>query len=278
MMMFWSECQRHGTALEGASDTAAMPVTVNVADRAALLADLETHLVARHGFRLATLNLDHVVKLRRSPAFAAAYGQQTHITADGNPIVWLSRLAGQNVSLLTGSDLVVPVAECAARARVSVALFGSSEAALAGAAETLTARCPGLEIAVCIAPPMDFDPTGPLARDIAARLDASGAGLCFVALGAPKQEIFSAFAGEALPHMGFLSIGAGLDFLSGHQTRAPRWARAIAAEWLWRLMRDPRRFAGRYAACLVILPKLMAQAVAIRLRRPVQTDPADDGA
>lgn len=277
MMIFWSDFQRQKTALDEGSDTASKDVTVNVPDKATLLSDLEARFAARRGFRVATLNLDHVVKLRRSPDFAAAYGQQTHITADGNPIVWLSRLAGEDISLLPGSDLVIPVAECAARTGVSLVLLGSSDAALAGAAETLLARCPGIEISLCVAPPMGFDPTGPFARDIVAQIDASGAGLCLIALGAPKQEIFAAFAGKELPNVGFLSIGAGLDFLAGYQTRAPRWVRRIAAEWLWRLMQNPRRLARRYGACLAILPGLTAQAIAMRLRRVVQPGSADNG-
>ncbi|MEO1363181.1 MAG: glycosyltransferase, partial [Pseudomonadota bacterium] len=49
--------------------------------------DIEVALQARAGFALATLNLDHIVKLRRDAAFRAAYLAQTHVVADGNPIV-----------------------------------------------------------------------------------------------------------------------------------------------------------------------------------------------
>lgn len=240
-------------------------VTVTATTRAGLIEDLRLRLTEARGFRLATLNLDHVVKLRNSPAFLEAYLAQSHVTADGNPIVWLSRLAGQPVELLTGSDLVIPVARLAADTGTPIALLGSSDAALAGAAEALKTACPGLEVAACLAPPMGFEPQGPQADDYVAQLKASGAGLCFIALGAPKQEIFAAHAGAALPHMGFLSIGAGLDFLSGHQTRAPRLAQRFAMEWFWRLMQNPRRFAGRYAACFAILPRLLVQALRTRL-------------
>ena len=56
------------------------------------------------------------------------------------------------------------------------------------------------------------------------------------------------------PETGFVSIGAGLDFFAGTQRRAPEWIRALALEWVWRLMGDPRRLAARYAACAAILP------------------------
>jgi N-acetylglucosaminyldiphosphoundecaprenol N-acetyl-beta-D-mannosaminyltransferase len=246
----------------GPSDTG--PIAVTAPDRDGLMADLEARLAAGRGFSLATLNLDHLVKFDRDPAFRRAYAAQTHVTADGNPVVWLCRLAGQDVSLIPGSELVEPIAGMAARQGVAVALVGSTEASLSGAAAALGARYPGLEIAARLAPPMGFDPEGPDADDIIAALRASGARVCFLALGAPKQEIFAARAARALPQTGFLSIGAGLDFLSGAQTRAPAIVRRLALEWLWRLAGSPRRLLGRYASCFAVLPPAVRAAVHAR--------------
>jgi hypothetical protein len=133
-------------------------IAVTVPDRALLLADLDRRLRAGQGFSLATLNLDHLVKIGRDPAFARAYAAQTHVTADGNPIVWLCAMAGQEVELIPGSELVDPVAGLAAEAGVPVALLGSTDAALAAAGAALVARHPDLRIAARIAPPMGFDP------------------------------------------------------------------------------------------------------------------------
>jgi UDP-N-acetyl-D-mannosaminuronic acid transferase (WecB/TagA/CpsF family) len=60
--------------------------------------------------------------------------------------------------------------------------------------------------------------------------------------------------------MGFVSIGAGLDFIAGFQTRAPLWVRRIAMEWLWRMLSDPRRLAKRYLDCALVLPDLALAA------------------
>jgi N-acetylglucosaminyldiphosphoundecaprenol N-acetyl-beta-D-mannosaminyltransferase len=118
----------------------------------------------------------------------------------------------------------------------------------------LQAEAPGLTIARQIAPPMGFDPDGTEARAILGQLEAEQIGLCFLALGAPKQERLAALGRQIAPSVGFASIGAGLDFLAGSQTRAPAWARAIAMEWAWRMLSAPRRLVPRYAACVAILP------------------------
>ncbi|WP_298845057.1 WecB/TagA/CpsF family glycosyltransferase [uncultured Roseobacter sp.] len=239
-------------------------IRVTVPSAQALLQDMQARLEEGSGFSVATLNLDHVVKLRQQPGFHAAYAQHTHITADGRPIVWLSRLAGRPVGLVPGSELIDPVCAMAARLGYPVALLGSTDATLAATARKLSDRYPGLQIVSATAPPMGFDPTGPLADDYIAEIGASGARICFLALGAPKQEIFAARAFAAQPQTGFLSIGAGLDFIAGTQKRAPALVRRFAGEWLWRLMGNPRRLARRYGACIAILPGLFMHALQSR--------------
>ncbi len=229
-------------------------IAVTHASRAALQSAVRARLAAGQGFALATINLDHLVKLSRSAAFRRAYAAQDMVVADGNPIVWLSQLAGKPVDLLPGSDLVLPlVRDCAAAGR-GLALVGATDAALAAAGARLMAEVPGLNIVLRHAPPMGFDPEGPAAAALLAEVAASQAGLCLIALGAPKQESFAARGRALAPAVGFASIGAGLDFLAGTQVRAPEWVRRLALEWLWRALSSPRRLIPRYAACAAILP------------------------
>lgn len=234
---------------------------VTIAKRDVLLFDLEGRVKANRGFGVVTKNLDHIVKLRRDPAFRLAYARQSHVVADGNPVVWLHRLAGRPVELITGSDLVDPLMQLAQRQKVPVAFFGSSPAALEEAARQLVARYPGLEIVACIAPAVGFDAAGAEAERAIAQIAASGARLCLTALSAPKQELFTARAMDRLPHCGFVGVGAGLDFIAGTQRRAPLWVRRLALEWLWRLAGDHRRLAGRYRECALILPELVVDAL-----------------
>jgi N-acetylglucosaminyldiphosphoundecaprenol N-acetyl-beta-D-mannosaminyltransferase len=238
---------------------------VNFPTEAALLADVEACLQRGQGFAIATLNLDHVVKLRRDPAFRAAYLAQSHVVADGNPIVWMSRLAGRrDVALVPGSELIAPVAAMSARLGVPLAFLGSTEPVLRAAAAQLEADHPGLKVAACLAPPYGFDPTGPAADALLDQVAASGARICLLALGAPKQEVLAARGFQRHPQLGFLSIGAGLDFIAGHQKRAPVWVRRIAMEWLWRMLSNPKRLARRYLDCALVMPSLAGKALAAR--------------
>jgi N-acetylglucosaminyldiphosphoundecaprenol N-acetyl-beta-D-mannosaminyltransferase len=241
-----------------------MNVIINQPDRASLLTEVQTRMQRSEGFAVATLNLDHLVKLRNGAAFRDAYCRHELVVADGNPIVWLSRLAGQPVSLVPGSDLVEPLCILAEQAAQPVALVGATSETLARAAAELSRRCPGLQIVARIAPSQNFEPLSEEADNIMQSLEQSGARLVFLALGAPRQEIFAARIRAALPQLGLVSVGAGLDFLALTQKRAPLWMRRLALEWLWRMLTSPRRLAGRYASCAVSLPSLMLSVLTSR--------------
>jgi N-acetylglucosaminyldiphosphoundecaprenol N-acetyl-beta-D-mannosaminyltransferase len=160
---------------------------------------------------------------------------------------------------------VEPLMAVAAARGVPVGFLGSTEATLEAAAERLEQAHPGLRVVARIAPPLGFDPEGPGADAALDALAASGARLVMLALGAPKQEILAIRGMARVPGAGFVSVGAGLDFIAGSQTRAPRWVRRLAMEWLWRMLGDPRRLAKRYFLCFMILPEMALAA--LRLRR-----------
>ncbi len=249
---------------QGPAPDAPENVVVTVPTMDSLMTDIAAHFEQGRGFSLATLNLDHVVKLADDAAFLDAYRKHSHVTADGNPIVWLSKLARRPVSLLAGADLIAPLAQLAGKMDVPVALLGSTQDTLDAAASALQDRHPGLRVVLCIAPPMGFDPEGALADSYITQLNDAGVGLCFLALGAPKQELLAAYASTKAPKTGFVSIGAGLDFIAAKQTRAPAFMRMIAAEWLWRMMTNPKRLAARYMACFAVLPRLFRSAMKAR--------------
>lgn len=235
-------------------ETGGHTVTVNMPTRAGLMDEIARRFRHGEGFALATVNLDHLVKLRQPGPLRAAYDAQDLVVVDGNPLAWMSRVAGQPVELIPGSDLVEPLARLAAECDVPVALVGSTDAALKGAEAALIDRVGPVRVAARIAPPMGFDPKGPGGEDVLVQLRESGARMAFLALGSPKQEILAARGRMLVPEIGFASIGAGLDFLAGTQTRAPRIFRKLALEWLWRMLSNPRRLGLRYLHCMAILP------------------------
>jgi N-acetylglucosaminyldiphosphoundecaprenol N-acetyl-beta-D-mannosaminyltransferase len=215
-------------------------------------------------FSVFTLNLDHVVKLRSDPAFRAAYDRARVVLADGFPIVLSGRLQGRKVERTTGADLIEPLCREASRRELPVMLFGSTFETLSGAARHLKARYPDLVIAGVYAPEHGLDVLSDQANEGIDFIRSSGARVCFVALGAPKQEIFADRCAAEIEGVSFICVGAGLDFLAGHQRRAPKFFQATGLEWLWRMLNNPRRLARRYLDCLYVFPGVLLEGLSRR--------------
>ncbi len=237
---------------------------IHLRDAADCVETLTQALVRRQAFSFCPLNLDLLVKARNDAAFAAAMRRADYIIADGWPIAMLARRHDRRVQRTTGADLIVPLAQAAEAHEIPVYLFGTSPDVLAAVKADLMAKLPGLHVAGVESPPLGFDPNGPAADAAIDRIRASGAGLCFLALGAPKQEILAARALERGVGVGFVCVGAGLDFIAGAQVRAPAVMRDNGMEWLWRLATNPRRLAARYAACAIHLARITTVEPALR--------------
>ena len=65
--------------------------------------------------------------------------------------------------------------------------------------------------------------------------------LIAVALGVPKQELFSYNVYKEIHKGIFIGVGGSFDILTNHIKRAPKWARKLSLEWLYRIVKEPRR-------------------------------------
>ena len=242
-------------------------VAINVATMDEAVERIAEAAVGRQGFTVFTLNLDHCVKLRGDDRFGSAYRRARFVTADGFPIVALGRIFGQRLQRTTGADMVDPLCAKAAERGLPVFMMGTSDPVLRRAAAILREHHPGLDVCGAHAPGANFDPLSSEADEVIARIRRSGARLCFVALGAPKQELFADRAAAALDGVGLVCVGGALDFIAGHQARAPIVFRKLGAEWLWRLATNPRRLAARYARCATLLGGYVLETPAAYGRR-----------
>jgi len=102
-------------------------VTINVPSITNAVASIVSAAQRGENFSVCTLNLDHVVKLQQRPDFRAAYHRAKFVTADGFPIVILSRLLGTRIERTTGADLVEPLCREAGKNRLPIFLLGSDD-------------------------------------------------------------------------------------------------------------------------------------------------------
>jgi len=166
--------------------------------------------------------------------------------ADGMPLVWLGqRRAGEQVGRVYGPDAMLALCEATASGDYRHFFYGGGKGVADELAAKLTERFPGLTVAGTYTPPFR-----PLNDDEQRALEAHVAAVqphfFWVGVSTPKQEKFMA---EQLPRLDcamMLGVGAAFDFHSGRKPQAPLWMRRAGLEWLYRLLSEPRRLAGRY--------------------------------
>jgi exopolysaccharide biosynthesis WecB/TagA/CpsF family protein len=252
------------SSVESASRTAAVDLEINIPNMREALAAIAERTAGRRGYTFFTANLDHVVKLSEDRRFGEAYHRADFVTADGWPIVWSLKQAGVDLQRTTGADLLEPVCRQAAEQGASVYFVGPGAESQAQGLAELQRRIPRLKIAGREAPRFAQRLSDEDADAMAARVRASGAGLCIVSLGAPKQELLADMLHSRCPEVGFLCFGAALDFMSGHVARAPLLIRKARLEWAWRLASAPQRLGLRYARCAFAFARLAAPRWAAR--------------
>jgi N-acetylglucosaminyldiphosphoundecaprenol N-acetyl-beta-D-mannosaminyltransferase len=206
---------------------------------------IEALVVAGRGGSVFTPNVDHVVNADDNPSFRAAYAAASLSLADGQPLVWTSRLLGAPLpEKISGSDLIFPLMKRAAERRWRVYLFGGGPGVAEKAAQVLTEQF-GVTIVGCEAPRISLEPDPAVDGPVVERIRKANPQLLLVALGAPKQELWLHRAGAAIRPTVGVGVGASLDFVAGAR-RAPRWMSRAGLEWLFRLLQEPRRLARRY--------------------------------
>jgi N-acetylglucosaminyldiphosphoundecaprenol N-acetyl-beta-D-mannosaminyltransferase len=202
---------------------------------------------AGEGGWVVTPNLDILRRFTSSRESRELILAATHRVADGQPIVWASRLAGTPLpERVPGSDLVLSMPSAAARAGLSVFLLGGNPGVATAAARRLRARCPGLQGVESYCPPFGFEDDPDELEGIKTMLRRARPALVLVGLGFPKQERLIRALRSELPRTWFVGVGISLSFLAEEQPRAPAVLQRLGLEWMHRLIHEPRRLFGRY--------------------------------
>lgn len=190
-------------------------------------------------------NVHAVVTAGGDPALAAALEDADLVLPDGAPVAWSLRRAGCAGQVrVAGPDLMWALCIAAAERGVGVYLYGAAPDTLARLRCVLGVALPALRIVGSHSPPFRPATEEEIARDVA-HINASGAGLVFVGLGCPRQEIWMAAQRGHVQGV-LLGVGAAFDFHAGVRRRAPRWMQRAGLEWLHRLASEPRRLWRRY--------------------------------
>jgi N-acetylglucosaminyldiphosphoundecaprenol N-acetyl-beta-D-mannosaminyltransferase len=217
--------------------------------------------------QIATVNLDFLALGKSNPAFMTVLQKSALVLADGMGVVWLSKLAGHPIpERVAGADLVTWLVDGGLE-NARLFLLGSTP-------ETVTriqarAERGGGNVVGTATPLRSVFESDVQSARIVDQINASEANILLLALGPPLQEIWIERWLHRLEVQVAIGVGASLDFAAGTRPRAPIVWQRLGIEWLYRLLREPRRLWKRYVRRDI--PFFLTQACrAVMSRRSVQ--------
>jgi N-acetylglucosaminyldiphosphoundecaprenol N-acetyl-beta-D-mannosaminyltransferase len=194
-------------------------------------------------------NTHMLIEAYQQPKFRSVLKRADLVTPDGMPLVWMLKAMGAfKQNRVAGMDIFLALCEAAPRQHTSIFLLGSQSAVLQQMRTNLAKEFPNLQIAGM--EPLPFRPlTAGEDHALVQRVNASGAGLVFLALGCPKQEAWIAQHKGRIQSV-MIGVGGVFPVYAGIQKRAPRWIRESGLEWLYRLVQEPTRLWKRYGTTI----------------------------
>ena len=192
---------------------------------------------------VVTPNVDHFVRLSRARALRWVYDEAWLRLLDSRVLArsaWLLGLRPPRV--VTGADLTEAILQSHLRPGERITIVGLRPDLLPVLVRRYRLSAPAHHY-----PPFDFDHDVDALAEAVRFVVQNPARFVFLAVGSPRQEMLAAAIKATGRATGIgLCVGASLDFLTGGQRRAPRSVQLAGLEWLFRLVREPRRLAGRY--------------------------------
>lgn len=208
--------------------------------------------------QIATVNNEFIVEAQKNRKFAASLNNASLCLPDSTGVVWaVKKTYGQKIEKTPGADLFERICQFAEVHKYRIFLLGGRQGVAIAAKEELQKKYHGLHIVGTI-DGIKIDPSDDN-RSLISAINQSNADIIFVALGAPKQELWiSNNLGKINAHV-FIGVGGTLDFISRRIIRAPGWIRKLDLEWLFRLFIEPKRL-KRIITALIVFPYLILTA------------------
>lgn len=187
-----------------------------------------------------------IISAKEDSKIAEMYNNSTMAAIDGMPIVKIGRKKGLKCERCAAPDIMgMMFEESVKQGKTHFFYGGKNNEVLQKLKENLERDYPGIRIVGMYSPP--FRPlTEEEDRNICAEINSLRPDFLWVGVGAPKQEMWMWKHREKIHGTVMLGVGAGFNFFSGTLDKAPKWMEKASLEWLYRLVKEPRRLWKRY--------------------------------
>ena len=190
---------------------------------------------SKHG-QIVTINPEMISAAQSNPEFADIIKKAELVVADGIGVEIGLKILGYSVKRIAGIDLGKALIEKFTASGKPVAMIGAKPGVVDSAVVNLSKEYQNLNVVYSHDGYFDND------EDIIESVISANPDLILVALGSPKQEFFIHNIKEKLPNSTLIGLGGSFDVWAGVVERAPKIYQKLGLEWLYRTLKEPKRF------------------------------------
>jgi exopolysaccharide biosynthesis WecB/TagA/CpsF family protein len=198
---------------------------------------------------LVTPNVDHLVRLKKDQEFLACYKAADWVICDSKIVNLAAKFLNTPFKeVIPGSSFFPAFYEYHRfNDNIKIFLLGAGKGVANKAMDNINNKMGRKMVVGAHSPSYGFENDANECESILKIIQNSGANVLVVGVGAPKQEKWIMRNKDELYNINlFLALGATIDFEAGHIQRAPLIYQKLHMEWLYRMLKDPKRLWKRY--------------------------------
>lgn len=191
------------------------------------------------GNRYILFNINPLIcyNLRKDKKIKSIINKELYNIPDGNGIVLTSKLKSESINnSIPGIEMLLSICEYSIKNNYSIYLYGTTEENISNSKKELENIYKGINIVGYSSGFGDY-------KEVLKDIKKCKPDILFVGLGSPKQERFIIDNNDYLNNIKvIMPVGGSFDVIGGNLSRAPKWIRKIKMEWLYRMIKEPKRF------------------------------------
>ena len=218
-------------------------VPISLVNQANIMSLVQDLLLRKPQVFIATPNPEHIMLAQNDKSFMGVLQHTDLNIPDGIGIVWAikRKLKIENKKLeierVAGIDLMYKLCLYASKHQIRIGLLGGVDGVAKKATQNLIKQFPSIDIIT-----LPYYEYGQKDNKIVQEINDSKIQMLFVALGAPKQELFISKYLQSMSTVQIaMGVGGAFDVFAGKLKRPPLWVQNLGLEWLFRLLQEPWR-------------------------------------
>ena len=224
-----------------------------------LLEELKEKVRAHSGASVIQfVNANKVAQVHADPAMEWILKRADYVLADGQPILPMAKMLGQEVpERIDGIGLVGKLLALANAEGFSVYLLGAKQEVVEECVRRIRQEYPNVRVAGYRNGYFKADEVPAIAKEVA----GTHPDFLFLGMGSPMKKRLADVWRDEFGAAVIQGVGGSFDVMAGFVRRAPGWMQRMGMEWLYRVLQEPRRMFGRYlktnSVCLWLFIKAL---------------------